>query len=87
MLFGPINVGFLGSKLHSNSLKIEVYLQICAPVRTNGINPRLTFSLIKTAFALIFSAFIVYVFVPLRLNPRGGRQTGIPVYQVLKRVS
>ena len=26
-------------------------------------------------------------FLPLRLNPRGGRQTGIPVYQVLKGVS
>ena len=27
------------------------------------------------------------VYVPLRLNPRGGCQTGIPVYQVLKGVS
>ena len=26
-------------------------------------------------------------FLHLRLNPRGGRQTGIPVYQVLKGVS
>ena len=26
-------------------------------------------------------------FLPLRLNPRGGRQTGIPVYKVLKGVS
>ena len=26
-------------------------------------------------------------FLPLRLNPRGGRQTGITVFQVLKGVS
>ena len=28
-----------------------------------------------------------YVYVPLRLNPRVGRQMGISVYQVLKGVS
>ena len=32
-------------------------------------------------------AFSFFLFLPLRLNPRGGRQTGIPVYQVLKGVS
>ena len=29
----------------------------------------------------------LFFFHPLRLNPRGGRQTGIPVYEVLKGVS
>ena len=29
----------------------------------------------------------LYVNVPLRLNPRGGGQTRIPAYQVLKGIS
>ena len=29
----------------------------------------------------------LFFFLPLRLKPRGGRQTGIPVYQVLKGVT
>ena len=37
-------------------------------------------------FTYLFLSFFPSFFLPLRLNPRGGRQTGIPVYQVLQRV-
>ena len=44
-----------------------------------------TRSILKNKLALVF--IFLSFFLPLRLNTRGGRQTGIPVYQVLKVVS